>query len=195
MQSLRRAPLQASRTIRISLRQQPRRSAHDSHGAHDAHPAPANESFGRGFFIALAAVPLSIAIYKFTASGGPDNKPIFTRLIESYTAREDTWDKRNDLHTQAVELAGNDRALFFNGDFSRSRYIDLRYPEAMNTGSPFNVPAGHGSGNIDAAIAKFEKKNYEENARKFQNLKENNIRAEKPLQSRIVESSKVDEGR
>lgn len=58
----------------------------------------------------------------------------------------------------------------------------------MNTGSPFNVPAGHGSGNIDAAIAKFEKQNYEENERKVQNLRDNNIRGEKPLQPRIVES-------
>ncbi|TKX25576.1 NADH-ubiquinone oxidoreductase-like protein 3 [Elsinoe australis] len=188
MQSLRRVPVQAKSTLRSAIRQQPRRYAHDSHGSHDAHSAPENESFGRGFFIALAAVPLSIAVYKFTASGGPDNKPLFTRMIESYYTKEETWDRRNDLHTQAVELAGNDRALFFNGDFSRSRYVEMRFPEAMNTGSPFNVPAGHGSGNIDAAIAKFEKQNYEENERKVQNLRDNNIRGEKPLQPRIVES-------
>ncbi|KAF4552319.1 Hypothetical protein D9617_10g073000 [Elsinoe fawcettii] len=193
MQPLRRVPLQAQRSIRSSIRQQQqRRAAHDSHGSHDAHAAPANESFGRGFFIALAAVPLTIAAYQFTASGG---KPAFTRLIESYTSKEETWDKRNDLHTQAVEVAANDRALFFNGDFSRSRYIDLRYPEAMNTGSPFNVPAGHGSGNIDAAIAKFEKQNYEENARKVQALKDNNVRAEKSLQSRIPQAAAIEDGR
>lgn len=47
MQSLRRAPLQARLAGRSLMRQQPRRAAHDSHGAHhDAHPAPANESFG-----------------------------------------------------------------------------------------------------------------------------------------------------
>ncbi|PNS18553.1 hypothetical protein CAC42_5092 [Sphaceloma murrayae] len=188
MQTIRRAPVQASRIIRSTSRQQPRRYAHDSHGSHDAHSAPASESFSRGFFIAVAAIPLSIAAYKFTAGGGPDSKPYFTRLIESYNTKEEVWDRRNDLHTQAVELAGNDKALFFNGDFSRSRYVELRFPEAMNTGSPFNVPAGQGSGNIDAAIAKYEKLNYEENERKHQALRDNNIKAEKPVPTRVVES-------
>ncbi|KAF2151394.1 hypothetical protein K461DRAFT_269631 [Myriangium duriaei CBS 260.36] len=178
MQSLRRAPTQARLASRSLARQQPRRYAHDSHGAHhDAHPAPANESFGKGFFIALAAVPLSIAAYQFTASGG---KPWFTRLIEGYTASDETWNRRNDLHVQAVELAGRDKALFFNGSGQVSRTVDVRFPEAINSASPFNVQAGHGHSSIEDAIAKYEKLNHEENAKRLQNLKDGNIRSEKP---------------
>ena len=50
---------------------------------------------------------------------------------------------------------------------------------ALNTGAPWNVPAGHG-GNIDYAIARFEKENYEAQAKKLQNLKNGNIPSEKP---------------
>lgn len=53
---------------------------------------------------------------------------------------------------------------------------------SINTGSPWNVPAGHGSANIDHAIAKFEKENYEANERKLQALKNNEIKSEKPYQ-------------
>lgn len=62
-------------------------------------------------------------------------------MIESYYTKEETWDRRNDLHTQAVELAGNDRALFFNGDFSRSRYVEMRFPEYVL--HQFGSDAGH----------------------------------------------------
>lgn len=56
----------------------------------------------------------------------------------------------------------------------------------LNTGSPFNVPAGHGYSNIDAAIEKYQKQNYEENARKYQALKENRIPAEHPLAPEVA---------
>lgn len=48
----------------------------------------------------------------------------------------------------------------------------------MNSGSPWNVPAGQGSANIDHAIAKFEKEAYEEQEKKLQALRDNNVRAE-----------------
>jgi len=50
----------------------------------------------------------------------------------------------------------------------------------LNTGSPWNVPAGHGCANVDQAIAKYQKENYETNEKKLQALRENNIKAEKP---------------
>ena len=53
----------------------------------------------------------------------------------------------------------------------------------MNSGSPYNVPAGHGSANIDRAIAKYQQEAYDENDRKLQALRDNNIKAEKPYQA------------
>ena len=53
----------------------------------------------------------------------------------------------------------------------------------MNSGSPYNVPAGHGSANIDREIAKYQQEAYDENDRKLQALRDNNIKAEKPYQA------------
>lgn len=52
----------------------------------------------------------------------------------------------------------------------------------INGGSPWNVPAGHGSANIDQVIAKYQKENYEANERKHKALQNNEIRSEKPYQ-------------
>lgn len=53
----------------------------------------------------------------------------------------------------------------------------------FNTGSPWNVPAGHGSTNLDNLIAKYEKEAFEENGKKLQQLKDNNVPVEKPFES------------
>ena len=50
----------------------------------------------------------------------------------------------------------------------------------FNFGSPWNVPAGQGSTNIDRVVEKFEKEAYEENAKKLQQLRENKVPAEQP---------------
>ena len=53
----------------------------------------------------------------------------------------------------------------------------------FNTGSPWNVPAGHGSANLDTLIAKYEKEAYEENDRKLKQLRDNNVPVEKEFES------------
>ena len=50
----------------------------------------------------------------------------------------------------------------------------------MNQGSPWNVPAGH-SANLDAVIEHYKKKNYEENERKLQELRDGTLKAEQPI--------------
>ena len=52
---------------------------------------------------------------------------------------------------------------------------------SFNTGSPWNVPAGHGNINLDEVIAKYEKEAYEEQEKRLQQLKENNVPVEKPV--------------
>jgi hypothetical protein len=42
------------------------------------------------------------------------------------------------------------------------------------------VPAGHGSANIDALIAKYEKESYEENEKKLQQVRDNKVPVEQP---------------
>ncbi|KAK4507224.1 hypothetical protein PRZ48_000959 [Zasmidium cellare] len=136
-----------------------------------------------GFYIAIAAIPASFALYKFSRQG-TDEQPYFTRLIrDTYNGYKDKWTERNASHTRAMEQAAADRVIFLNESNNTLRRVDIRFPEAFNTGSPFNVPAGHGSANLDHLIAKYEKEAYEENERKLKQLRENNVPVEKEFES------------
>jgi hypothetical protein len=48
----------------------------------------------------------------------------------------------------------------------------------MNHGSPWNVPAGQGSVNLDAVIAKYEKEANAAQQKKLQQLRENRVPVE-----------------
>ncbi|KAL8632126.1 hypothetical protein Q9189_002150 [Teloschistes chrysophthalmus] len=126
-----------------------------THHAH--HPEPVNESL---------ALPLSFAVYKFSRSsddsGDEASQPWFTRMIRRYDSWQRAFVERNALHTKMLEQAGHDRNLFHNSP--RSEMIDLSFPEIFNTGSPYNVPAGH-SANLDELIAHYKKKNAEQDAK------------------------------
>lgn len=52
----------------------------------------------------------------------------------------------------------------------------------FNIGSPYNVPAGHGSANLDRVIAKYEQESFAENERKLQQLRENKVPCEQPFE-------------
>ncbi|KAJ9627212.1 hypothetical protein H2203_003674 [Taxawa tesnikishii (nom. ined.)] len=176
MQSFRRNAAGAARNIRSNATQQSRRYAHhDAH--HGAHHGPTEEHLGRGFYITVGLIPLSLALYKVSAQG-TNEQPYFTRLINSYDHWRARWQERNDLHTKAVEQAAHDRNLFINSTFTK--HVELRYPETFNQGAPWNVPAGHQT-NLDRVIAKYEREAFEEQAQKLQDLKNGNLKAEKPL--------------
>lgn len=51
----------------------------------------------------------------------------------------------------------------------------------MNVGSPFNVPAGS-QVNMDKVIAKYQKEAYEDNERKLEALRNNEIKGEQPVE-------------
>ncbi|KAK4997933.1 hypothetical protein LTR66_002743 [Elasticomyces elasticus] len=160
------------------LRQQNRRYAHDAHDSTGQHPPqPSTESLGRGFYITIAALPFSFALYRFTRQG-TDEQPYFTRLINSYSDYKQRWLERNDLHTRMIERAAHDRLLFTNS--SNNRHVDLKFPEIFNTGSPWNVPAGQGGANLEELIAKYEKEAFEAEEKKHQALKDGTIRREMP---------------
>ena len=52
----------------------------------------------------------------------------------------------------------------------------------FNTGSPWNVPAGHHA-NMDTLIAKYEDEARADDEKKLQQLKENNVPVEQPFES------------
>ncbi|KAL8918972.1 MAG: hypothetical protein Q9208_007022 [Pyrenodesmia sp. 3 TL-2023] len=133
---------------------------------HGHHPEPVNESLGRGFYFVLAALPLSFAIYKFSRSSDGSSaesaQPWFTRMLRAYDVWSNSWAVRNSLHTKAIEQASHDRNLFHNS--KPSPLIDLKFPEIFNTGSPHNVPAGHGA-NLNELVAHYQRKNAEQDSK------------------------------
>lgn len=62
-----------------------------------------------------------------------------------------------------------------------ARNADESLRRIMNMGSPWNVAAGQGSVNIDALIAKYEKEAFEDNEKKMQQLQENRVPREQPV--------------
>ncbi|KAM0718741.1 hypothetical protein Q7P37_005812 [Cladosporium fusiforme] len=176
MQPLQRAAVRSARVARTQIQ---RRYA--SHGAGDAHnTSSGSESFGPGFFVAVAGVPLAFLGLNYATSG--DKEPYFTRLItNTYNKYANTWADRNAVHTEMIEQAAADRVLFLNEASNAVRHVDLRFPEIFNVSSPWNVPAGQGGANLDHLIAKYEKEAFEQNERKLQEVRENRVPREQPL--------------
>ena len=106
--------------------------------SHGHHPEPVNESLGRGFYLTLAALPASFALYKLSRpsddSTDPASQPWLTRVIHSYDHWRDEWESRNTLHTAAIEQAAHDRHLFHGT--KGSHVIELRFPEYV---APFSL--------------------------------------------------------
>ncbi|KAL9069815.1 MAG: hypothetical protein Q9161_005274 [Pseudevernia consocians] len=138
---------------------------------------PVNEPIGRGFYASIAALALSFALYKFSRSSSPDpsakgdpsKQPLLTRAMAYYNYWQDEYARRNTMHTKMVEQAGADRNLFQSSPWTH--HIDLKFPEIFNTGSPYNIPAGH-SADLGALKAHYEKKNVEAEDKRMVRLKE-----------------------
>ena len=85
----------------------------------------------RGFYLTIAALPLSFAIYKFSRSADGSSadsaQPFVTRFIKSFSHWTETWEQRNSLHTAMIEQAANDRNLFHSSP--GSKHVDLKFPE------------------------------------------------------------------
>ncbi|KAJ5059286.1 hypothetical protein J3E72DRAFT_219040 [Bipolaris maydis] len=180
MQSLRRTAVAASRTSRTPLSRQSRRYAHDeAHG----HASPAvDEPMGWGFWGTIGVIPAGLALYSISRTDGDDSKPYFTRLIaDATTGLHDKWTAQNDLHVRMIEQAGEDRVLFLNT--KPQEHVEMKFPEIMNVGSPYNVPAGS-QVQMDKVIEKYKKLAYEENERKLEKLRNNDISSEKPFEGK-----------
>lgn len=60
-----------------------------------------------------------------------------------------------------------------------------RHNRQFNHGSPWNVGAGHGSINLEKVIEKYEKEAQEEQTKRLQQVRENKVPAEQPVQRLI----------
>jgi hypothetical protein len=118
-----------------------------------------------GFYIILGVIPASIAIYTLSRPDRDGNFTGITTLMKKYSDMQEHWTERNTLHTKALEDAAFQRNLFQSE--KGTMHVDLRFPEIFNTGSPYNVPAGHRARNLEELVAHYEKKNADEDERRL----------------------------
>ncbi|KAF2705340.1 hypothetical protein K504DRAFT_537405 [Pleomassaria siparia CBS 279.74] len=176
MQSLRRTAVTTIRKGRTTLPRQSRRYAHDEH-AHAPHTPPASEGFGKGFWGTIALIPLGWGLYFVSRPESADSPPLITRWINEYTSNQEKNAAINDLHVRIMDQVGSDRVLFQKT--WQQEHIEMRFPEIMNVGSPFNVVAGS-QVNMDKVIEKYQKLAYEDNEKKLEALRTNTIKGEQP---------------
>ena len=99
----------------------------------------ADRSIQSGFYITIAAIPASIALFKLSHQG-EDSQPYLTRLLDNtYEEYRTKWARRNDLHTSAIEEAAADRALFLDESNRAPRRVDVRFPECVSATRGFRT--------------------------------------------------------
>ncbi|KHO00136.1 NADH-ubiquinone oxidoreductase 17.8 kDa subunit [Metarhizium album ARSEF 1941] len=152
------------------VRQLPRTArtyASDAHGQHKA--AQVNESFGKGSIATVAAFFGGVLFYQFVPEHGEDSS--VSNVIHKYLSRKEDWEQTNALHAKAMEQAGFDRNLFENAS-NKHRFVDVAYPEAIQSHAPRNIQAGHLM-NLDHVVDHYRRRHLEDEERKAKKLAEN----------------------
>ena len=80
-----------------------------------------------GFFVVLAAIPISLGVYAISRPDKDGKAPGFSRLIDSYSHYKEKWAARNTLHTAAIEQVAFNKNLYYNS--TPSKHVELRFPE------------------------------------------------------------------
>ncbi|KAF4978093.1 hypothetical protein FZEAL_5483 [Fusarium zealandicum] len=136
--------------------------------AHGHHKAPeVNESFSTGSLIAVGTFFGTVLFYQFVRPQDGEQSS-FTNLIDKYQSRAKDWEETNALHTQAMEQAGFDRNLFENGG-NKHRFVDVAYPEAVQSYACRNHQAGH-LANMDHVVEHYRQQHLKEEDRKATKL-------------------------
>ncbi|KAJ8104949.1 hypothetical protein OPT61_g10475 [Boeremia exigua] len=139
----------------------------------------------RGFFWATIWIPAGLAV-AYISKDADQEQPFLTRMMNKYAEAEEKRIKKSDIHIRMIEQAGEDRVLFANA--KPYEYVDMRFPEIMNNGSPYNVPAGS-QVPMTAVIEKYKKLAYEDNERKHEALANDEIKSEQPFDKNHLRKS------
>ncbi|KAI1163645.1 hypothetical protein F5B18DRAFT_618629 [Nemania serpens] len=165
MQALRTRAAGVARRARPSTTRTSRSYASDSHDHH--HEAPkVEEKLGTSFYVFVAAVPAAIAGYQISRPGADGEPSRFSEWLKQFDYFND-WEARNTLRTNMLEQAAHDKHLFLNA--GKNMHVDLKTPELINSGSPYNVPAGHYP-NLDHVTEHYRKQAAAEEERKAKRL-------------------------
>ncbi|KAI1774070.1 hypothetical protein F4818DRAFT_420739 [Hypoxylon cercidicola] len=174
MQALRTRAACAARRTRPTTLRTSRSYASESHGHghdhdHDHHHAPeVAEGLGTAFYVFAALVPASYIGYSVSRPGPNGEPSSISKWLKSFDYFND-WEVRNTLRTNIMEQAAHDKhLLLYSG---KNTHVELKTPELFNSGSPWNVPAGH-LPNLDHVTEHYRKQAAAEEARKLKKLAE-----------------------
>ncbi|KAI0391677.1 hypothetical protein F5Y17DRAFT_439697 [Xylariaceae sp. FL0594] len=137
---------------------------HHNHHSHTAHGV--EEGLGTAFYVFAGAVPASLLAYQITRPGADGAPSTFSTWLRQFDYFND-WEARNTIRTDLIEQAAHDKHLFLNA--GRSTHVELKTPELLYSGSPWNVPAGH-SANLDHVTEHYRKQALAEEERKVKKL-------------------------
>ncbi|KAF4124094.1 NADH-ubiquinone oxidoreductase 178 kDa subunit [Geosmithia morbida] len=142
------------------LQRSTRSYASDAHGHHKH--AEVNESFGTGSVLTVATFFGGVLLYQFAPSEGQTSS--LTSLLDSWKSKPQDWEEINTAHALAARQAGFDRNLFENATPS-NRWVDVAYPEALQSHSQRNIRAGHVL-KIDDVVEHYRKEHLKDEDRK-----------------------------
>ncbi|KAF3015582.1 hypothetical protein E8E14_008124 [Neopestalotiopsis sp. 37M] len=164
MQAVRQRAACVARRARPSMARQVRSYASD-HG----HAAPqVEEKLSTSFYVFIGLVPASMFFYGISRPGKNGEPSSLTNWLRGfeYFRQEDI--ERNALRTQLYEQAAHDKHLFLHAE--KNPHIDLKMPELIDSGAPWNVPAGHRGRTMGELTEHFKKQHIEEEERKLKKL-------------------------
>ncbi|KAI0848852.1 hypothetical protein F5Y00DRAFT_75230 [Daldinia vernicosa] len=139
---------------------------HDSHHHHHHHAPEVAEGLGPAFYVFAAAVPASYLAYSISRPGPDGEESSFSKWLRSFDYFND-WELRNALRSNMIEQAAHDKHLLNYA--GKSTHVELKAPELLYSGSPWNVPAGFYP-NLDHVTAHYHKQAVEEEERKVKLL-------------------------
>ncbi|TGJ85947.1 hypothetical protein E0Z10_g2831 [Xylaria hypoxylon] len=166
MQALRTRAVGVVRRARPTTLRTSRSYASESHGHHEA--PKVDEGLGTAFYVFAGALPTSILAYQISRPGADGEPSSLSKWLQQFDYFND-WETRNTLRTELLEQAAHDKHLFLHA--GRSTHVELKTPELFNSGSPWNVPAGH-SVNLDHITEHYRKQAAAEEERKVKKLAE-----------------------
>ncbi|KAI1280034.1 hypothetical protein F5Y07DRAFT_357109 [Xylaria sp. FL0933] len=167
MQALRTRAVGVARRARPTTLRPSRSYASESHGHH--HEAPkVEEGLGTAFYVFAGALPVSIIAYQVSRPGADGEPSALSTWLKQFDYFND-WETRNALRTAMIEQAAHDKHLLLNA--GKSQHVELKTPELLSSGSPWNVPAGHYI-NLDHVTEHYRKQAAAEEERKAKKLAE-----------------------
>ncbi|KAI2462799.1 hypothetical protein F4781DRAFT_418935 [Annulohypoxylon bovei var. microspora] len=143
-------------------------SHHDDHhhDDHHHHAPEVPEGLGSAFYVFAAAVPLGFLGYQLTRPGANGEPSSVTTWLRSFDYFND-WEERNALRSNMLDQASHDKHLFLYA--GKNPHVELKMPELIDSGSPWNVPAGFYP-NLSHVTEHYRKQAADEEERKFQKL-------------------------